>query len=586
MPRTYPEQCREIAAAKGARPDPERLHELFRLAWEHRMTDIPEAATFDGWPGQNHRWSDYSMEAIERRRKEASAPLEVLASIDRESLDATDRTSYDLFAYNTDLAVEGTRFPDELICVHQMEGPQQDCSMFLSAMPLERAEHLDDVVSRIKAMPLLIEQMTDLLREGMRTGATPPRITMRDVPDQVQAQMGEVDSDHPLLAPFAQAAASIDPSSVRSLRDEAAAAVREAVIPAFAELKRFLADEYIPACRESIACSDLPDGPDWYAHNVRGYTTTDLPPAEIHDIGLSEVARIRKEMEVVIEESGFSGSFADFLGFLRSDDQFFFDTGEELVAAYREIAKRIDPELCRMFGTLPRLPYGVVPVPSYAEKSQTTAYYLPGSPEASRPGYFFANTYDLRARPRWEMEALTLHEAVPGHHLQISLAQELTGLPEFRRLWGNYTAYVEGWGLYAESLGSELGLYRDPYSRFGQLVYEMWRAIRLVVDTGMHALGWTRQQAIDFFTENAGKAGHDIVVEVDRYIVWPGQALAYKLGELKLKELRAAATSALGDRFDIRAFHDQVLGQGALPLDVLDRQVREWVAHQSASVAA
>jgi uncharacterized protein (DUF885 family) len=304
-----------------------------------------------------------------------------------------------------------------------------------------------------------------------------------------------------------------------------------------------------------------------------------LSPQEIHNVGLAEVKRIRKVMDRVIAESGFEGSFEEFLLFLRTDPQFYHTTAEGLMREYRDIAKRADPELTKVFGRLPRNPYGVIPVPSYAEKSQTTAYYQRGSIRAGRPGYFFANTYALNTRPRWEMEALTLHEAVPGHHLQISLQQELENVPWFRQV-ASYTAFTEGWGLYSESLGEEMGFYRDPYSRFGQLTYEMWRAVRLVVDTGMHSLGWSRDQAIQYFMENAGKQEHDIIVEIDRYIVWPGQALAYKLGELKIKELRAYAESELGERFDIRSFHDRVLGQGAVPLTVLDADIRSWVAQQ------
>ncbi len=330
--------------------------------------------------------------------------------------------------------------------------------------------------------------------------------------------------------------------------------------------------------------SDLPDGKAWYAYNVRSQTTTSLTPEQIHQIGLAEVARIRKQMDELIASTGFKGSFEEFLTFLRTDPRFFYDKPEGLLAGYRDIAKRIDPELVKLFGRLPRLPYGVIPIPSYSEKTQTTAYYDGGSLAAGRPGYFYANTYDLKSRPKWEMEALTAHEAVPGHHLQVALAQELEGVPEWRKHDG-YTAFAEGWGLYAESLGPEMGLYKDPYSKFGQLTYEMWRAIRLVVDTGMHAKGWTRQQAIDYFKANAGKAEHDIVVEVDRYIVWPGQALAYKIGELKIKELRAHATRELGPRFDVRAFHDQVLGNGALPLDVLEANIKAWVGERKAAFA-
>ena len=356
-------------------------------------------------------------------------------------------------------------------------------------------------------------------------------------------------------------------------------AIETSVIPAYTRLLSFLRAEYLPGARESIAMSALPDGEAWYAYNVAQMTTTDLTPREIHELGLREVERIRGEMEDVIAETGFEGSFEEFIDFLRTDPQFYFTDPEALLKTYRDIAKRADAASVRVIGTLPRLPYGVVRVPEYAEKSQTTAYYQPGSVEAGRPGQFFANTYDLDSRPQWEMEALTLHEAVPGHHLQIALQQELEDMAWFRR-HGGYTAYIEGWGLYAESLGTEMGFYEDPYSKFGQLTYEMWRAVRLVVDTGMHSLGWSRQQAIDFFAANTGKAEHDIVVEIDRYIVWPGQALAYKIGELKIKELRARAEDRLGERFDVRAFHDVVLGSGALPLGILENQIDDWIAQQ------
>jgi uncharacterized protein (DUF885 family) len=301
---------------------------------------------------------------------------------------------------------------------------------------------------------------------------------------------------------------------------------------------------------------------------------------EIHRLGLAEVKRIRGLMEQVIAATGFTGDFGAFLLFLRTDERFFYEDAASLLTAYRDIAKRADAGLVQMFGLLPRLPYGVEAIPAYAEKSQTTAYYQPGSARAGRPGIYYANTYDLKSRPMWEMEALSLHEAVPGHHLQFALAQEMEDVPAVRR-HAYLTAYSEGWGLYAESLGDEMGFYTDPYSRFGQLTYEMWRAIRLVVDTGLHAMGWTRQQAIDYFAENAGKSEHDIIVEVDRYIVWPGQALAYKIGELKIKELRSFAEEALGEAFDLRAFHDQVLSEGSIPLNLLEARIRAWVASQA-----
>jgi prolyl oligopeptidase len=344
------------------------------------------------------------------------------------------------------------------------------------------------------------------------------------------------------------------------------------VLPAWRLLHRFLTERYVPGARESIGLSAVPDGEAWYAFAVRQYTTTEIPASEIHALGLREVARIRRAMDSVITATGFTGGFGDFIQFLRTDPRFYFTDTASLLREYRDIAKRIDPGLIRLFGRLPRMPYGVIAVPAYAERDVTTAYYMPGSPEAGRPGYFYANTYDLKARPKWEMEALTVHEAVPGHHLQIALAQELENVPEFRKHLG-FTAFVEGWGLYAESLGSDLGLYTDPYSRFGALTYDMWRAVRLVVDTGLHSMGWSRQQAIEFFAANSSKPLHDITVEVDRYISWPGQALAYKIGQLKILELRDRAKARLKDKFSERAFHNVVLKVGAVPLDMLEREV-------------
>ena len=463
--------------------------------------------------------------------------------------------------------------------VTQMGGVQQNVAQYLMLMPYFQRTDFENAIARMEAVPALVEQTIALLEEGLRTGITPPRVTLRDVPDQVRNQIVDEPSASPMLRPFQSTPPGIDHPLAETLRAAAARAYSGAIAPAYRRLLEYLESRYLPRTRETIAARDLPDGEAWYAFSIRQMTTTRLTAQEIHDIGLREVKRIRGEMDAVMDRTDFDGTFQQFVGFLRTDERFFFDHAEDLLVAYRDICKRVDPELPRLFATLPRLPYGVVPVPSYAEKSQTTAYYEPGSPSAGRPGRFFANTYDLRARPRWEMEALALHEAVPGHHLQIALAQELPEMPDFRR-HGFYTAYIEGWGLYAESLGPEMGFYEDPYAKFGQLTYEIWRAIRLVVDTGMHALGWSRQQAIDYFSDNAGKAEHDIVVEVDRYIVWPAQALAYKIGELKIKDLRARASAALGARFDLRLFHDEVLGAGALPLDVLEARVDAWVARQ------
>ena len=505
----------------------------------------------------------------------------MIQSIRRENLSAPEQLNYDLFKRNQERAIEGDAFPSEFLQLSQLDGIQQDAARMMEIAPRVSVKDYENLVARLNRLPTFIDQTIVLLKKGLEAGVTPPRVTLRDVPQQVKNQMDSGPEKSALLKPFAEFPVGIPEPDRLRLRTSAESALKGKVIPAFGRLYDFLTASYLPGARESIAAIDLPNGKAWYAYNVRERTTTALSPAEIHQLGLAEVKRIRAEMDKVIQQTGFKGSFAEFLTFLRTDPQFYYTNAEDLLRGYRDIAKRADPELAKLFGTLPRLPYGIIPIPSYAEKSQTTAYYQPGAPGTGRPGYFFANTYALNTRPKWEMEALTLHEAVPGHHLQIALAQEMEAAPEFRK-HGGYTAFVEGWGLYSESLGTEMGFYKDPYMKFGQLTYEMWRAIRLVVDTGMHSMGWSRRKAIEYFLANASKNEHDVTVEVDRYIVWPGQALAYKIGELKIHELRKDATKSLGDGFDIRKFHDQILGSGALPLDILERRVKDWVERQRA----
>jgi len=556
--------------------DSARLHALFEADWERALAESPESATYRGDRRYDDRWTDQSMEAIARRKARLPLALEVLEQVDREALSPTDRLNYDLFSYQRARRVEGSRFPGELMPINQMGGIQQGIPRLLAVMPKATAEDYGNIIARLEGIPRLVDQTIALMELGLERGITPPQITLRDVPQQVANLLTDDPLESPVLGPFRTLPGQLEDEARAELQQQAIAIFEEQVRPALERLRDFLRDEYLPGAVTSTARSDLPDGADWYAYAVSQYTTTNLSVEAIHQTGLAEVRRIRSQMDSIIEVTGFEGDFAEFAEFLRSDPRFFHTSAEALLAAYRDIAKRVDPQLPQLFGTLPRMPYGVIPIPSYAEKSQTTAYYQSGSSEAGRPGYFYANTYDLSSRPTWEMEALTIHEAVPGHHLQIALAHELEGVPKFRR-FGGYTAFVEGWALYSESLGEEMGFYQDPYSKFGQLTYEIWRAIRLVVDTGMHALGWSRQDAIDFFKANTPKAEHDIVVEVDRYIVWPGQALAYKIGELKIKELRALGEAQLGDRFDIRAFHDEVLGQGALPLDLLQARIEQWI---------
>ncbi|MBK5186896.1 MAG: DUF885 domain-containing protein [Gemmatimonadaceae bacterium] len=567
-----------IVAEKGQKPDSVREHELFALDWDYGNIEYPEAATYTGYKGQNGRWTDFSLEAIAQRKKELQNPMTVIASIDRAALSASDQLNYDLFRRGAEDAIAGTRFPREELAIDARSGPQL-LPQTLELNPNASVSDYEDIVARVDGLGTVVDQTIVLLQKGLAAKVTAPRITLRDVPDQVKGLLTADPMRSPVLVMFTRFPSTIGAADQQRLTAAAVKSYTEKVKPAYERLYTFLTKSYIPGARETVGMSALPDGAAWYAYNVRIQTTTNRTPAQIHETGLAEVKRIHGQMDSVMKAIGYKGSFAEFTNFLRTDPRFFFTDSADLVRAYRDIVKRIDPELIHLFGHLPRLPYGVTTIPSYSAKSATTAYYQPGSYEAGRPGYYYVNTYALNTRPKWEMEALSSHEAVPGHHLQLAIAQELTGVPDFRR-YGSYTAFVEGWALYSESLGPSIGLYKDPYSKFGQLTYEMWRAIRLVIDTGIHSMGWSRQQAIDYFAANSAKTQNDIVVEVDRYITTPGQALAYKTGELKIKELRAFAEQQLGDKFDIREFHDEVLGQGALPLDVLDARIRAWVSEK------
>ena len=577
----YRKQCADIIGAKGQADEGRRLWNLFEANWEYRMIAMPESATWRGYPGQNNRWSNLSMEAIADGKESARQTLKAILSFDRSNLSEDNRLNYDLFRRDAEMAIERQQFPAEFLVLNQMDGLPRDVPSMIAMMPSAKTKDYEDILSRLGGIPVLIDQTIELLQEGLRRGIVPPKVPLRTVADQVSGQVHISPMTSPMLSKFKIFPDTIPAAEQTRLTEAAKVVYADEVRPALKRLHLFLRDEYVTNCRATVGRSALPNGSAWYDHQIKHYTTTTLGADEIHDIGLREVNRIRSEMEAIRKKVGFEGDLYSFFEFLRTDPQFYYNTAEELLAGYRDICKRADPELTKLFRNLPRQPYGVIPVPSYIEKSVTTAYYQPGSNDAGRAGFFFANTYDLKSRPKWEMEALALHEAVPGHHLQLAVADEIVGLPEFRK-YGRYTGYVEGWGLYSESLGEEMGFYTDLYSKFGQLTYEMWRAIRLVVDTGIHAKGWSRQRAIDFFKANAGKTEHDITVEVDRYIVWPGQALAYKLGELKLKELRARATAELGDKFDIRSFHDEIVWNGALPLSILDRQINNWIAAEQA----
>jgi uncharacterized protein (DUF885 family) len=557
--------------------------------WKRWMIEYPETATAVGFPGQNRRWSDDSPDGLEARKKHLHESSAQLKSISRADLPASEQLNYDLYADLLSVAEEGLQYGDDpmplrnvvpqnnWLPINQMSGIQQGAAETLSTMPRRSVSDYEDILARLEALPKSVEQQQTMLQEGLKRGYTPPKLMLRDVPKQFADLVSADPLASALLEPFTNFPAEISEEDRKRLIHRAREIYSSAVAPAFHKLHEYFISTYLPACRDSIAATALPNGAAAYAFHVRWQTTTNLAPQQIHEIGLSEVKRIRLEMDKVIASTNFKGTFHDFTEFLRNDPRFYFDKPDDLVNGYRIIAKKIDPELAHLFGKLPRLTYGVTPIPDFKAPSQTTAYYQPGAPSVGRPGYYFVNTYNLHARPKWEMEALSLHESVPGHHLQISLAQELEDVPEFRKHVG-YSAFVEGWALYCESLGEELGLYKDPYSKFGQLSYEMWRAVRLVVDTGIHSKGWTRDQAIQFFKDNTGKTDQDITVEVDRYIVWPAQALAYKLGQLKIRELRAQAEKQQGSKFDIRAFHDAVLENGAVPLNVLDTRMHQHTA--------
>ena len=546
--------------------------------WEWRLADCPPYATLVGDRRFDDRWMDLSFEAFDGRAQRYRTLLAALEATDASALDPKRRLDHRLLLEETRLNVESLAFPEELQPLSQMGGAHQEAAEVMQFSPRGDAIAQERIVARLRAVGTLVDQTIALMRRGAERGVTPPRAILAPVPAQIAKQIAEDPDETPIARILlAEPPPGVARPAWNRFRREVHRALQAVVTPAHRRLGEFVRSEYLPRTRTTFGVAALPEGHAWYAHLIRRYTSTSLDAKAIHAIGKKEVARLRAEMRKTMRRAGYRGDLPSYFRHLRKSPRFFFTRKEDLLTAYRDLCKRLDANLPRLFRTLPRLPYGVAPVPAYSEKEQTTAYYQPGSPEAGRAGLFYANTYDLKARPKWEMEALAAHEAVPGHHLQIALAQELEDLPLFRR-HGHHTAFVEGWGLYAESLGQELGLYRDPASDFGRLTYEMWRAIRLVVDTGLHAFGWSREQAVRFFEENAGKAGHDIAVEVDRYLAWPGQALAYKLGERTIRELRERARRAHGDAFDVRAFHDIVLGAGPLPLTVLRERVEDWIA--------
>ncbi len=555
-----------------------QLYALFDEEWERGMRENPEDASYRGDKRYNDRWTDMSPAAIQSRMEGDRKALQRLKAIDRNALSEGDRLNYDVFAWDLEKSVERQKFKEYQRAVSQ-RGGVQNAEGIAEVLSFTTVKDYRDWLARMSALPTLIDQTSALLREGAAAGNTPPRVLMQRVPAQIQSQIVDDPAKSPFYKPFTRFPDAISAADRSALQEQAKQVISTKIVPAYRHFATFFNNDYLPKTRESIAAVELPDGPAYYDFVAGYFTTTDLSADQIHQIGLKEVARIRAEMEKIKAEVGFKGSLADFFQYLRTDPKFFYKTPDELFTAYEAISKRIDPQLVKVFKTIPRLPYGVRPIPDNIAPDTTTAYYQPGAVDGTRAGYYYVNLYKPEVRPKWEMMALSLHEAVPGHHFQFARGMELPDVPMFRRV-GYFVAYGEGWGLYAERLGYDMGLYDDPYDRMGQLAYDMWRAVRLVVDTGMHSKGWSRDKAIEFFMDNSPKTRQDVVNEIDRYIGWPGQALAYKIGQLKISELREKATRELGDRFDLRAFNDAVLETGSVPLQVLEAHINEWIAGQ------
>jgi uncharacterized protein (DUF885 family) len=551
------------------------LNQLFEQEWERNLRDRPEAASYQGDQRFNDRWSDLSLAAFARREQADRVALQRLQAIDRSALSSAEQLDYDTFEWQQQRLVERQKFREHLLPISHQGGPQT-ADGIAEVMPFANLADYRNYLARMAALPLMVDQVIALMQEGVKAGLLPPRVLMNRVPAQLTAQIVDDPALSPFYRPFKQFPAAILPAEQARLQASAQAHLRDQVIPAYRKLQAYFLRDYLPLARPSISATDRPDGQAYYDFLARYYTTTAMGSEAIHALGLSEVARLSAAMDRVMRSTGFSGSMADFQNFLRTDPRFFRKTPEDLLASYRAVAKRIDPELVKVFKTQPRLPYGVRAIPDNLAPDTTTAYYQGGAADGTRAGYYYVNLYKPETRPTWEMIPLTLHEAVPGHHFQFARALELPGLPMFRKT-AYFVAYGEGWALYAEQLGYEMGLYDDPYDRFGQLTYEMWRAVRLVVDTGMHAKGWSREQAIAYFKAHTAKTEQDIVNEIDRYIDTPAQALAYKIGQLKISELRAMAQRELGPRFDLREFNDAVLDTGSVPLAALTLRIEAWI---------
>ena len=553
------------------------FHALLDEDWEARLREDALLATSTGDHRYDDRLPSVAPADLERAAQRQRATLARLRDIARTSLDTQDRISYDMLAAELRDDVAAHELGQWRLPINADSGFHTAFAELPRHATLATTRDYENYIARLRAFPAYVAQQVANMREGLRTGFTLPRVVLDGYDVTIRTHVVEDPEQSVFYAPFRAFPPGVPERERARLVAAGRSAVREGAVAGYRTFLDFMTGEYLPKTRTTTAAADLPRGREYYAQRVRHFTTLDVTPEEVHKIGLAEVARIHAEMVDVIQQAGFQGDFAAFLQFLRTDPRFYARTPEELLKEASFIAKRMDGKLPSLFGRLPRLPYGVEPVPAHLAPKYTGGRYVEAPVGGTRAGTYWVNTYALESRPLYVLEALTLHEAVPGHHLQIALQQELQGVPPFRRASG-VGAFVEGWGLYAERLGLEAGFYQDPYRNFGRLTYEMWRACRLVVDTGLHALGWSRSQAMDFLASNTALSLHEVRTETDRYISWPGQALAYKMGELKIRELRRQAETELGPRFDIRAFHDAVLANGPVPLPVLEEQIRDFIA--------